>query len=366
MSWTDLVQRLKRGVFPPRSAILRGAGEVENVGDIMMRDTARKLIASLGFDRVYTVGHGDNPADLSSVAGAIDAIFVLGSLQYSDAWASPTLAARLERAIAFHRCFPRARVIFLPSTWGAFESQHKDALLRLVAGAHVLVRDRFSVDAINGLLGSSVAEYCPDLAFIYPTAGAADARSLLERTAEDPIRPLMGIVPNQRCVEQGVTPLQHPEEYVAFLARARDFAAARGFTVVGISHMLNTDRDLCLIRELGIACVPADNVTLIRSIIANLTVCICSRYHGLISCLSHGTPVLALGWHHKYRNLMDDMGLGAYHLSVAQLPRDPAPLLDDLFVNHENVRHAITHSVATARRVVRTKIEALPRLSGGA
>jgi colanic acid/amylovoran biosynthesis protein len=70
---------------------------------------------------------------------------------------------------------------------------------------------------------------------------------------------------------------------------------------MGISHMLSTDRDLAIMREIGIACMPATDATTTRSLIANLTLCICSRYHGLISCLSHGIPVLALGWHHKYR-----------------------------------------------------------------
>ena len=359
MSWTNVWERLKAGLFSRRAAILKGAGEAANVGDVMMRDTARTLIASLGFETVYTANHRDNPDAFAGVADAIDAIFVLGSLQYSDAWASSSLADRLERSMAFHRRFPRARVIFLPSTWGAFEPQHKDAVTRLVAGAHVLVRDQFSVDAINRLVGSPVAEYCPDLAFLYPASDAAKAQRLLERTVGNPTRPLLGIVPNQRCVQEGVTPLAHVADYVEFLARARDHAVARGFTVVGISHMLNTNRDLRLIRQLPIVCIPTDDVTLVRSVIANLSACICSRYHGLISCLSHGTPVLALGWHHKYRNLMDDMGLGAYHLSVAQLPRDPAPLLDDLYGNRERICQTITRNVATTQQVARSKTHAL-------
>ena len=225
----------------------------------------------------------------------------------------------------------------------------------------MLARDQFSVTAINGLLDSPVAEYCPDLAFLYPPADAIAARPYLEQTVGDSARPLMGIIPNQRCVEEGVTPLQHPEHYVEFLKQAIEFAAMRGFKVVGLSHMLNTERDLRLIRQLRIPCIPTDDVALIRAIIANLTVCICSRYHGLISCLSHGTPVLALGWHHKYRNLMDDMGMGAHHVSVATLPRNPAPLLDDLFDNHEQVRETITRNVSAARQLIRVKIQALPR-----
>jgi len=300
------------------------------------------------------VGHGEVPPEIARAAGSIEAIFVLGSIQYSDAWPTPTLLERLERSIRFHRHFPRATVVFLPSTWGAFEPRHRDALARLVAGATVLARDRFSVESINGLLGAAAAQYCPDLAFLYPPSDAAAARLLLERTVGDLTRPIVGIIPNQRCVEPGVTPLRRPQDYLDFLARLRDVAVGRGFQVVGISHMLNTDRDTALLKGLGVPCITANDATFVRSAIANLSVCICSRYHGLISCLSHGTPVLALGWHHKYRNLMNDMELGAHHLSVAELPRDPAPLLDALYGNREELRRRIGRNVAAAQALIRS------------
>ena len=354
MSWSDLLTRWRRPAARGRRAILKGGGEAENIGDVMMRHVAEGFIRSLGFEIVYRVGHGEAPPEVVRAAGSIDAIFVLGSIQFSDAWPAPTLQERLERAIRFHRHFPRAAVVFLPSTWGAFEPQHRDALSQLVAGATVLGRDRFSVDSINGLLGAEVAQYCPDLAFLYPQADAAVARSLLETTVTDLTKPLVGIIPNQRCVEPGVTPLGEPKHYVDFLAQLRDAAVSRGFNVVGISHMLNTDRDTALLRDVGVPCITANDATLIRSAIANLTVCICSRYHGLVSCLSHGTPVLALGWHHKYRNLMNDMELGAHHLSVADLPRNPAPLLDALYGNREELRRKITRNVAAAQERIRS------------
>ncbi len=56
--------------------------------------------------------------------------------------------------------------------------------------------------------------------------------------------------------KRGVTPLQHPEHYVRFPTQAIDFAAMRGFKVVGLSHMLNTERDLRLIRQLRIPRIP--------------------------------------------------------------------------------------------------------------
>ena len=342
-----------------RTAILKGANEPQNVGDLMMRHIAKKLINSLGFEIVYEMGHGYESTKLSSYDESIDAIFILGVLQYSDAWRTPTLLERLEKSIYFHRHFPKAQVIFLPSTWGAFESQHEDALERLVTGAKVLARDKFSADNINGLLGLPIADYSPDLAFLYPTANVDLAQPLLEQMFDDPTKPLLGIIPNRRCIEKGVTPLQSPEDYMDFLVRSKDWAVNQGFNVLGISHMINTDRDLRFIHELGINYIPTNNPNLIRAIIANLTVCICSRYHGIVSCLSHGIPTLALGWHHKYRNLMNDMGMGAHHLSVEELPRNPWPFLNNLYEGHEGTRKMIVHNITVAQQIIKTKIESL-------
>lgn len=354
MSWFHRFRRSSFVKAPPRAAILKGGGELENLGDVMMRHEAEVLIDSLGFRIVERVGHGEISPEVARTAG-VEAIFVLGSIQYSDAWPQPTLVERLERSIRFHRHFPKAKVVFLPATWGAFESAHRDALARLVAGATVLVRDRFSADSINGLLGRLVAGYCPDLAFGYPEAPRELARPFLERVFQDPNRPLMGIIPNQRCVEPGVTPLRRPGDYTDALTQARDWAISRGFNVIGISHMLNTDRDLALMRDFGIVCLPTTDPATTRSLIANLTFCICSRYHGLISCLSHGTPVLAFGWHHKYRNLMTDMGLADYHVSVADLPRDLSPVQDALARHHRELRRSIADNVARTRQTIRTQ-----------
>jgi hypothetical protein len=80
-------------------------------------------------------------------------------------------------------------VVFLPATWGAFAPGHHDALAELVAGATVLVRDRFSAQCIDGLLGRPVAQYCPYSAFGYPVAVRELARPLLERALDDPSKP---------------------------------------------------------------------------------------------------------------------------------------------------------------------------------
>ena len=343
-----------------RTAILKGGGALDNAGDFMMRHVAIQLIRSLGFETIYLVNHAEVPEALSSLSNQIDAIFVLGSIQFSDAWPVPTLQERIERSIRFHRHFPKAKVVFLPATWGAFEYRHREALSELVSDAVVLVRDRFSVECINGLLGKPIAEYCPDLAFIYPTTSSQTATPILQKIFKDTNKPLLGIIPNMRCVQRDVTPLRDPLDYFAFLAQFRDLAEAQGFNVVGISHMLDTTCDSVLLKDLNIPCiVSGSKPDTIRAIIASLTLCVCSRYHGVISCMSHGIPTISLGWHHKYHNLMNDFDLGIHHLSVGELPLDPTPHFNRLNESKSEIRDKISSDVAKAKQLILTKVKSL-------
>ena len=329
-----------------------------------MRQVAFQLIKSLGFETIHLANHTEVPKELSGLAHEVDAIFVLGSIQYSDAWPSPTLQDRIERSIRFHRYFPKAKVVFLPATWGAFERHHKLALAELVDGATVLVRDRFSAESINGLLGKNVAHYCPDLAFLYPTTNAANAAPFLKKLFKDTTRPLLGIIPNQRCIQQSVTPLPRPRDYFEILSKFRDLGTQRGFNVVGISHMINTPCDAILLKELNIPCVISrSKLEPIRAVIANLNFCVCSRYHGLISCLSHKVPLIALGWHHKYRNLMNDFGLGIHHLSVGDLPQDPTPLFECMIDRELEIRNEISNNVKLAQQLITAKTGELRDIS---
>ena len=248
---------------------------------------------------------------------------------------------------------------FLPATWGRLEQSHKGTLSALVGEADLLVRDRYSASNINDILGSDKAVYCPDLTFLYQRGEPDIAKRYLEKVFVDPTKPLLGIIPNVRCIQDGVSPLVDSRHYLEFLARSRDWAVMRGFNVLGISHMVDTDRDLFILRELEIDPLPSDALEVVRATIANLTVCISSRYHGLTSCLSHGVPVLSLGWHHKYRNLMEDMSLGRWHVPVENLPMDPEILLPDLVDNLDEVGGTIERNVASALETLARRVDAL-------
>jgi polysaccharide pyruvyl transferase WcaK-like protein len=79
-------------------------------------------------------------------------------------------------------------------------------------------------------------------------------------------------------------------------------------------------------------------------------------------CLSHKVPLIALGWHHKYRNLMNDFGLGIHHLSVGDLPQDPTKSFNGFIDRKLEIRDEISNHVKEAQKLI-TKIEELRNIS---
>jgi len=64
----------------------------------------------------------------------------------------------------------------------------------------------------------------------------------------------------------------------------------------------------------------------IKSVISNLDIIIGSRFHSLVLALASKIPVVALGWAHKYGELMRNVGLKDFFLDLKNL--DEGTVLD--------------------------------------
>lgn len=80
----------------------------------------------------------------------------------------------------------------------------------------------------------------------------------------------------------------------------------------------------------------------LRGLIAGLDLLVTSRFHAMVSALATTTPVLVIGWSHKYAEVLDEFGLEGCvadwrEADAAQL----AARADDLLARGDEVRKAI-------------------------
>lgn len=346
-----------------RRAVLSGATESENLGDRLMSDVAHRLLHEMGFAHVQRVGHWDPPRKVRRDRKRVSALFDLGNVHYCTCWSTP-FEDCVRASLRLRRRLPAARVVFLPCGWGPYRPEQFAALRELLRDAIAFARDRISLEYLTAAVPEG-PRFCPDLGLLCAEADPARGRAALQALGVTDDRPLVGLIPNRRCVEPGVTPLADPSAYHRLLEEVVRWSRANGARLVGISHMLETDRDALLLEGLGVPVVRSDDPAEVRSVIANFSLAVSSRYHGVVNCLIHRVPVISLGWQHKYRGLMDIFDLAEYDHPIAESPADLRARLDTLRADRTTLSRQVEKKLGEAREAIRREMNGLNERLGG-
>lgn len=111
---------------------------------------------------------------------------------------------------------------------------------------------------------------------------------------------------------------------------------ARNNDLRAVSALRNELRTLApSIEAEGIVWVDFDvNTASIRKLLSRADVLITSRFHAMIAALCLSVPSVVIGWSHKYREVLQQFGLGDYSFAFDESPEDLVEnflvLLDDL------------------------------------
>jgi hypothetical protein len=345
-------------------AVLRGSTENQNIGDRLMWTAAGALLRDMRVATTYQFAHWDRRFDAVPDPRKVDALFDLGNIYYCDSWPQP-VKDRIRRSIKFNRAFRQATIVYLPCGWGPYRREDWPLVKQLTRDAIIFARDRISLDYLNEALGSEHAVFCPDLALMCQSEEPSAGADLLRNLGMSAREPLLGLMPNVRCVEDGVTPLADPSIYRGHLQRVAEWSQANGFQVVGIPHMVDTDRDRKLLVGLGVPIIESNDPSTIRSVIANLSAAVCSRYHGLVNCLVHGVPVVSLGWQHKYRGLMQYFDLPELDHPLTQSSGQLSDRLQTLAATRDRLSKHIGGKLEQARAEIRAAMGGLSGRLGG-
>lgn len=300
--------------------------------------------------------------------GYLDCVVDISGFNYSDEWGLGGVKKNL--AWALYCNAHDKQYICLPQAWGPFRIPRvADAVKQLCKHSSVLyARDKVSLSFLRELLGpdDDRIKVAPDIAFLFPGASPRVGRDLLEALGVDIKKSLLvGIAPNMRVYER-CRGVGTENEYIRLMTKVAEHCIRTwGASVILLSHMFSVhkvehkdDRFLCGLIKLGVS--DSDRCFAIRkyisasvakSIAGQMDLMIGSRFHSLLFALSSGVPAVALGWAHKYPELMELVGLDGNALIHTDFDEKPViELLDKAWANRAESKTAIRERLPEIRK----------------
>lgn len=255
-----------------------------------------------------------------------DAVIDISGFSYSDECAWGYSEAK-ETLVWLKFCNQKnVPYFFLPQSWGSFGEQGLVEIVKQFTQKAALIysRDNISTKHLESVLGEDfVPRTTFDIAFLFEGDAVRAGRHTLAELGIDRERPLIGIAPNMRVYEKAQGQ-GGGNWYVQLLVKlARHCITELNSSVVLLPHEVapagisrRDDRYVCGLVEQLVAdssrCVAVKSVlsaAMTKAVISNLDMLVGSRFHSLVLALSAGVPSFALGWSHKYEELMSDCGL---------------------------------------------------------
>jgi len=315
--------------------------------------------------------------------GNVDCVLDFSGFNYSDAWG----VASAKRGLAWAEyCHARGKpFICLPQAWGPFHMAGvAEATRRLCAYSTLIyARDKVSRSYLTELLGPGAdnVRTAPDMAFLFVGETACAGREFLKSLGVEPGRiPVVAITPNLRVYERcpGVGVLN---EYVQLLTKvARHCIDNWHANVVLIPHTFcmhetpcDDDRFVCGLVEVGVSnprrCFTVRrhiSAAMAKSIEGQVDLVIGSRFHSCVFALSSGVPAVALGWAHKYVELMALIGLESDALIHTEFSEARVmEMLDAAWERRERSREIIEHHLEKIRADVASLFDSVASIVSG-
>lgn len=313
--------------------------------------------------------HRSTAEAIAGIKG-IDCVVDFSGFNYSDEWGIRCVRSGLAWA---DYCNKHGRpYICLPQAWGPFQlpaiAKGTRQLYRY--SSLVYARDKISLSFLKELIGpdSDNVKIAPDMAFLFSgERREAGRQALLSLGIDIEASPIVGIAPNMRVYER-CNGLGAGNEYIQMLIRIAEHCIhAWDASILLLPHMFSLservgkdDRFLCGLIKAGVSdsdrCstirtyLPA---SLIKSVESQLDFMIGSRFHSCVFALASGVPAVALGWSHKYPELMKLVGLDGNALIHTDFDeRRVLMLLDKVWESRQQMKAVIAGHLPKIREQV--------------
>jgi len=300
-----------------------------------------------------------------------DAVLDVSGYAYADTCG--TYAVQLAKALVSGCHAARVPYVFMPQAWGPFTKSFSQQAIRHMAERAVLLyaRDKTSLQYLRSIrnIPPEKFELAPDIALKFRPSQILKHLEPLE-TSGLLIKGtrLVGICPNigiYRFTErQGIGP-NNP--YVRWLADVGNkILAETDATLVLFPHSIDMllwrkdDRYVCRFVQRALQKTERVRVFLepcsadtLKLLIQQLDLLIGSRFHSIIAALSFCVPTVAMGWSHKYEEVMNDAGVGELAFSYETMNNGAAiTAVLETWADRKQVRHRLQESVPLLQRKV--------------
>lgn len=247
-----------------------------------------------------------------------------------------------------------ARVVKCSQAMGPFKDPINRFAARMVLPRldGICARGRRTVEHLEDL-GITEAVEAADLAFLLEVPQAA-----LDRLDEflPPNLDYLAVAPSSVvdacCRSLGI-------DYASLIVDVIDNQIMGGRSVVLFPHSFKADdaesrmndgplcRRIHAALERPDACLLVDQSeppAVLRALIGRSTALVTSRFHAMISALATRTPVLVVGWSHKYEEVMEEFGLEMHVLRYESLT---SPGLQEAMACLEAERETVVKAIST-------------------
>jgi polysaccharide pyruvyl transferase WcaK-like protein len=223
----------------------------------------------------------------------------------------------------------------------------------------ILARNDLTRQRLRALGVSTPTIVCPDTAFLLPAHESPFSEAISRHKANYPI---VGFSMSHQAVWQS----HGSEIYLNTMASLADYIVDKiNAKILLIPNELSdrsTYDDVFVANEIRqrmsnpgktIIFSEENNAWEIKGIIGQCDVLVASRYHSVISGLSQGIPVLAVGWHDKYPEVLRLVGQDRHLCSIKSLNFND---LRDNFDFLWQKRHQINSEINAALPLIRENI----------
>jgi colanic acid/amylovoran biosynthesis protein len=259
----------------------------------------------------------------------IDIVIDAAGFAYSDQWGTRNTHELADSCKRWKK--KGTKVVLMPQAFGPFElSTNKKNILIAVNNADIVfAREKVSYDYLLEVVGER-----PYLKM------ASDFTNLVEGIVPenfDKEANRFCVVPNYRMIDK--TNKKDSEAYLPFMIEVTRYAYEKGQKPFILVH--EGANDLMLAEKIrdavsqDVQIIKEAHPLKIKGILGVSSGTVGSRFHGLVSALSQGTPALATGWSHKYQMLFEDYGFPEGLLNV-QMKKEELHKVMNLIIDDAN------------------------------